>query len=338
MVIDMGNGQYLRNVFIKRKEIKENYVKHYTTKVIETKDGEIIALDGFGYTDRWYIWQFKHEKRLNLEIYGRQPKRHNGNYIFIAKDGNGDILIPKMSADIMGLGRYEDVTKFYLKPLLKQIDYKSVNDLLKDALVIYEGGIIGNADSYKAEYFPLLHELSYDKPDYTITLYTGEGEVYSDIIDVYGNYYFVVHLVDRFCETLRVLRFLGYTKDIEGIIPPLRCEKERLDPWRTISKIEQTQKSDWIRITNREWCGAWSESEKKLYELEETLKQMLRKGLLDSLATVIAYSSNIFVNYIDFFIKPKILPKKETFELMKDLVNKIQILEIKEIFENIFHL
>jgi hypothetical protein len=137
---------------------------------------------------------------------------------------------------------------------------------------------------------------------------------------------------------LRVPRFLGYTKDIEGIIPPIRCEKEQLDPWRTISKIEQTRKSDWIRVTDREWCGAWSESEKKLYELEETLKQMLRKGLLESLATVIAYSSNVFVNYIDFFIKPKILPKKETFELMKDLVAKIQALEIKEIFENIFHL
>jgi len=131
---------------------------------------------------------------------------------------------------------------------------------------------------------------------------------------------------------------LGYTKDIEGIIPPLKCEKEYLDSWRVISKIEQTQKSDWIRITNREWCGAWSESEKKLYELEQVLKQMLHQGLLESLATVIAYSSNIFVNYIDFFIKPKILPKKETFELMKELVSKIQILEVKEIFENIFHL
>jgi hypothetical protein len=337
-VIDMGNGQYLGNVFIRRKEMKENYVKHYTTKVIETKDGEIIALDGFGYTDRGYIWQFKHEKRLNLEIYGRQPRRHNGNYIFIAKDGNNDILIPKMSADIMGLGRYEDVTKFYLKPLLKQIDYKSVDDLLKDALVIYENGIIGNADSYKAEYFPLLHELSYDKPDYTITLYTYSDDVYSDVIDVYGNYYFVVHIVKRFCESLRVLRFLGYVKDIEGIIPPIRCEKEYLDPWRVINRIEQTQKSDWIRITNREWCGAWSKSSQKLYELEETLKQMLRKGLLESLATVIAYSSNVFVNYVDFFIKPRIPLKRETFELMKDLVNKIQILEIKEIFENIFHL
>jgi hypothetical protein len=210
--------------------------------------------------------------------------------------------------------------------------------LLKDALVVSEDGIIGSACDYKAEYFPLLHELSYDKPDYTITLYTSEGDIYSDVIDVYGNYYFVVHIVKRFCETLRVLRFLGYVKDIEGIIPPIKCEKEYLDPWRVINRIEQTQKSDWIRITNREWCGAWSESSQKLYELEQVLKQMLSKGLLESLATVIAYSSNVFVNYIDFFIKPKILPKKQTFELMKDLVTKIQVLEIKEIFENIFHL
>jgi hypothetical protein len=326
----MVNGQYLGNVFIKRKEIGENYIKHYTTKVVSTDGDEIIGLDGFGYTDRWYIWEFKTMKKLNIELFARQPRRHNGNYIFIAKDQNGDILIPKMSADVARIGRYDDVTKFYLKPLLKQIDYKSVDDLLKDALIVSEDGIIGNADSYKAEYFPLLHELSYDKPDYTITLYTYSDDVYSDVIDVYGNYYFVVHIVKRFCETLRVPRFLGYVKDIEGIIPPIR--------WRTISKIEQTRKSDWIRITNREWCGAWSESEQKLYELEQTLKQMLSKGLFESVATVIAYSSNIFVNYIDFFIKPKILPKKETFELMKDLVNKIQILEIKEIFENIFHL
>jgi hypothetical protein len=334
----MGNGQWLGHTFINRKEVKENYVKHYTTKVIETKDGEIIALDGFGYTDRWYIWEFKTMKKLNIELYGRQPRRRNGNYVFIAKDGNGDILIPKMSADIMGLGRYEDVTKFYLKPLLKFVDYKNINDLLKDALVISKDGIIGNADSYKAEYFPLLSELTYDKPDYTITLYSCFDNIYSDIIDVYGNYYFVVSLFDRPFERIRVLRFLGYVKDIYGIIPPIYCEKEQLDPWRVISKIEETRKSDWIRITNREWCGAWSESERKLYELEQTLKQMLSKGLLESLATVIAYSSNVFVNYIDFFIKPKILPKRETFELMKDLVSKIQILEIKEIFENIFHL
>jgi hypothetical protein len=306
--------------------------------VISTDGEEITGLDGFGYTDRWYIWGFKAMKKLNIELYGRQPRRHNGNYVFIAKDGNGDILIPKMSADIMRIGRDEDTTKFYLKPLLKWIDYKNINDLLKDALIVSEDGIIGNADSYKAEYFPMLSELTYDKPDYTITLYTGEGEDYEDVIDVYGNYYFVVHLVKRFCETLRVLRFLGYVKDIEGIIPPIRCEKEYLDPWRVINRIERTQKSDWIRITDKEWCGAFSESSEKLYELEQILKQMLHRGLLESLATVIAYSSNIFVNYIDFFVKPKILPKKETFELMKELVNKIQTLEIKEIFENIFHL
>jgi len=208
MVVDMGNGQYLGNMFIKRKEVKENYVKHYTTKVIETKDNEIVALDGFGYTDRWYIWEFKTMKKLNMEIYARQPKRKNGNYIFIVRDKNGDVLIPKMSADIMGLGRYEDVTKFYLKPLLKWIDYKNINDLLKDALVISEDGVISDACDYKAEYFPMLSELTYDKPDYTITLYTGEGDVYSDIIDVYGSYYFVVHPIKRFCETLRVMTIL----------------------------------------------------------------------------------------------------------------------------------
>jgi len=330
----MGNGQYLGDVFIKRKEIGENYIKHYTTKVISTDGEEITGLDGFGYTDRWYIWGFKAMKKLNIELYGRQPRRHNGNYVFIAKDGNGDILIPKMSADIMRIGKDPDITRFYLKPLLKKIDYKNIDYLLKDALVISEDGVIGVACDYKAEYFPMLSELTYDKPDYTITLYSCFNNIYSDVIDVYGNYYFVVHIVKR----LRVLRFLGYVKDIYGIIPPIHCEKEQLDPWRTISKIEQTQKSDWIRITDKEWCGAWSESEQKLYELEQILKQMLHRGLLESLATVIAYSSNIFVNYIDFFVKPKILPKKETFELMKDLVNKIQTLEIKEIFENIFHL
>ena len=94
---------------------------------------------------------------------------------------------------------------------------------------------------------------------------------------------------------------------------------------------------EWIRLTDSEWCGAYSESEKELKRLEDVLIELLKLNAFENVCTVISYSSNVFVNYIDFYVKPT---SKAIYSLLKDdierKISEIQELEIREIIRDLF--
>ena len=101
---------------IKRKEVTNRYIKHYTTKVITIDDDKnIVGLDGFSSTDYNYISEFANKHNLPIEIWSRRPRKSNSIILVKYK---GDYLLPRMSRDVMW--EYDDV-EFYMKPLLRKL-------------------------------------------------------------------------------------------------------------------------------------------------------------------------------------------------------------------------
>jgi hypothetical protein len=136
----------------------------------------------------------------------------------------------------------------------------------------------------------------------------------------------------------RHLLFLGYLKDIMNVLPPIHVKHVKVDAWRGHSEPRDINvTNEWVRLTDSEWCGAFSESEYKLKELEDALLKLLELNAFEYVCTVIAYSSNIFVTYIDFYVKPT---SKAYLSLIKPkidyVVNEIQETEIREIVRNLF--
>jgi hypothetical protein len=328
----MGNGHYIGNVFIPRKTISRNYAKHYTTKVIErNSNNEIIAIDGFSLTDTNYIYQF--DREIGRKIVFRTPRHGNSMFIINGKDG---IIIPKMSYDVMG-SDYE-TREFYLKPILKTLGFKDVDSLLNSALIYDQNGKIDYAKNVKPSYMPYLRELTYDKPDLTIMLYTCDDGIEKSIIDIYNEYYFNVAVMDRLFEKSRVLLFMGYIYDIYGIIPFIKPVKRVIDGWRNYTMPLDFVNNEWVKLTDSEWCGWTSKSEYMLKELEDQLIKLLQLGVFESLATVISYSSNIFVTYIDFYVKKSDFDSNVFKYKIEHVVKQIQNLEVKEIIENVLNL
>jgi len=320
----MANGYYLGNTYIKRKTVKDNFIKHYTTKVIQSDDGNVVALDGWSSTDYRYI----HEKKPRGELFYRSPR--NANSILLLKNRD-EIVIPRMSYDILSLD--ED---FYLKPLARKLGFTSVDDLLDSAIVYDQHGYLGYARDLQPTYFPYIRELSYEKPDLTITLHTANGK---SIIDVYGIYYFNVYLYNHpFYGRQRQLLFMGYLYDIWGIIPPIQPTYKTIDAWRGYTKPVDLKNTSWVKLTDSEWCGAYSRSEIALKNLEDILLKMLEIGVFESVATVISYSSNIFVNYVDFYVKKKDLHNINVYEeKIRRIIEEVQQAELAEIIQNIFN-
>jgi hypothetical protein len=328
----MGNGHYIGNVFIPRKTISRSYTKHYTTKIVEKYSNEIVAIDGWSSTDRNYIYDFDHE--IGRKIIFRMPRNGNSMFILDTKDG---VIIPRMSFDVMGID--DDSREFYLKPIIKMLGFKDVDSLLSSALVYSEDGKLDYAKNVTPQYFPWIRELTYDYPDLTITLYTTyNGELEKSIIDIYGRYYFNVVVMDRLFGKSRVLLFMGYVNDIYGIIPPIKPAKHVIDGWRSRNTPLDLDINEWVRLTDSEWCGWTSESEYMLKELEDQLVKLLQLGVFESLATVISYSSNIFVTYIDFYVKKAGFDSNIFKYKIEHVVKQIQNLEVKEIIENVLNL
>jgi hypothetical protein len=326
----MSSGFWIGNEYIKRKTITNTSIYHYTTKVIEVNNNKIRALDGYSLTDHYYI---KELIPNNYNVIFRCPRYGNSAIIINSKDG---IIIPQMSYDIMMFDK--DATEYYLNRRIKnELGIKDVDDLINNAIIINEDGIIQNAKDVKPSYFPYIRELTYNKPDFTITLYTYDGEINKSIIDIYGKYYFNVVIIKRFFEKIRSLLFLGYVKDIIGIIPPFEINKIKIDPWRGHAEPNDINVcNEWIRLTNSEWCGYTSESEFLLKELQDALLELLKLGVFESLATIIAYTSNIFVTYVDFYVKKKNINTNIFEHQIKSITNKIQYIEVKEILQNVF--
>jgi hypothetical protein len=309
-----------------------NSIYHYTTKVIEVSDGKVKALDGFSLTDYYYISELLPK---NYKMIFRTPRHGNSSIIVDSKDG---LLIPLMSFDIMFIDR--ETAEFYIKPNKKILGIKDIDDVLSNAIVIDEDGNTYKANEIKASYFPYLRELAYNKPDLTVTLYTNvNGEIYKDIVDVYGKYYFNVIVANHpFYGKQRHLLFLGYLKDIMNILPPIHVAYRKIDPWRGHSEPKDLDvHREWVRLTDSEWCGAYSQSELALKNLQDALLKLLELNAFEYVCTVISYTSNIFVTYIDFYVKPT---SKAYLSLIKPkidmIISEIQQLEIREIVRNLF--
>jgi len=335
---------YIGNVKIPLKTQTNNTVFHYSTKVAElNQENKIVALDGFSLTDYSYLDLFLREKRLrnDFEIYFRRPKYGNSAFILKTKD---EILIPEMSFDNMFYDY--DTANFYLKPLKNNLGFKDIDSLLNNSYVINQYGYKELAKNVKPSYFPYLRELTYDKPDMTLILYSLDDNlnITKNVIDIYNKYYFDITIVKRWYEKIRALNFMGYVFDLTklDVIPFMEFVKYKTDAWRgfyqNVDITSFNEKSGWIKLSNSEWAGAYSESEELLKDVENELLKLLYYGLFEYVLTIISYSSNIFVNYIDFYVKQKSNATNIAPYYIKNIINKIQKIEIREIIENIFHL
>lgn len=316
----MGYVTKIQDFRVYRKTISNNFIKHYTTKVLTVIDGEIKGLDGFSLTDRFYIEEFAYKKGLKITTYGRYPRY--GNAILVVKH-KGNYYIPKMSADI--IGNDSDSRKFYLKPLKRNYGIEP-----KDLLVIDQNGNIVEYEKYKASYLPVLKTTEYVglKPDLTLLVYDINHRQHR--IDVFNEYYVYTYRGSLGYHPL----FMGYVEDLVSleVIPPIEVKKVYLDLWRVRSETKRTiEKSLWAKLTEYEWCGAYTESEQKLEDLFERLKENIGKGY-DMVTAVIHYTSNIFVTYIDLWVRG--LPKN--IDELKYEIAEIRDLELREIIENIF--
>jgi hypothetical protein len=328
----MASGWRLGDTFIKTVSVEEGRssksIYHYTTKIIEVREGEVTALDGFSLTDYMYI---RSVIPNGYNVLFRKPRRGNSAVIVDSRDG---IIIPMMSYDIMAFN--DDVARFYLKPLRDKIGLRDLDDVRYNAIVSNQYGEFVEAKHVKPQRFPYIRMLCGNKPDLSVALYYNVGgRIVKNFLDIYNKYYFVVDSFDN-----RNILFLGYLLDIQNtIIPPIHPIKEHLDPWRARSKPLDFV-GDWVRLTDSEWAGAWSASAMALYKLEEALKALVRRGVFKALATVVSYTSNIFVVYVDFYVKPRNLDSKTELiiENIKSVVERIEKLELLEILKNVFNI
>ncbi len=328
----MASGWRLGDVFVKTVSVEESRssisVYHYTTKIVEVAGGEVRALDGFSLTDYRYITGVIPPR---YRVVFRTPRY--GNSVIIVDSGDG-VIIPMMSYDIIAYD--DDVARFYLKPLRSKLGLRDLDDVRSNAIVSNQYGEFIEARYVKPQRFPFLRMLRGNKPDLSVALYYNVGgRIVKNFLDIYGKYYFVVDSFDS-----RNLLFLGYLLDIQNtIIPPIQPAKERLDPWRARSKPLDLV-GDWVRLTDSEWAGAWSVSAVALGKLEEALKALVRMGVFKALATVISYTSNIFVVYVDFYVKPYALDSRTMMiiENVRSVVERIEKLELLEILKNVLNI
>jgi hypothetical protein len=328
----MASGWRLGDAFIKTVSVEESrsskLVYHYTTKIIETEEGEVVALDGFSLTDYMYIRSIM---PAGYNVMFRKPRHGNSTIIVDSKYG---IIIPMMSYDIMAFN--DDVARFYLRPFRDKIGLRDLDDVRSYAVVSNQYGEFVEARYVKPQRFPYIRMLHGNKPDLSVALYYNvKGRIVKNFLDIYGKYYFVVDNFDN-----RNILFLGYLLDIQNTaIPPIRPVVERLDLWRARSK-PLDMVGDWVRLTDSEWAGAWSASAMALGKLEELLEALVRRGVFKALATVISYTSNLFVVYVDFYVKPNALDSETELiiENLRSVVERIEKLELLEILKNVLNI
>jgi hypothetical protein len=328
----MASGWRLGDTFIKTVSVEESRsptsIYHYTTKIVEVGGGEVRALDGFSLTDYRYIAGVMPGKYSAMF---RMPRYSNSAIIVDSGDG---VIIPMMSYDIISYD--DDVARFYLKPLKGKLGLRDLDDVKNNVIVSNQYGEFVEARYVKPQRFPFVRMLRGNKPDLSIILYYNiGGRIAKNFLDIYGKYYFVVDNFDN-----RNLLFLGYLLDIQNtVIPPIRPVKERLDLWRARSKPLDLV-GDWVRLTDSEWAGAWSASAMVLYKLEEALKALVRRGVFKASATVVSYTSNIFVVYVDFYVRPRNLDRKTELiiENIKSVVERVEKLELLEILKNVLNI
>jgi hypothetical protein len=330
------SGWSIGNLFVRRKEVERKErgvaVYHYTTKVAEVEDERLVVADGFSPTDCAYIREILPR---GYQILFRKPKTGNSAMIIDSPEG---LLIPAMSFDVIAFD--EESRRFYLRPLLRHLGLRDVDDLLSNATVVDEDGNRIPAKEAVPSYLPWLREVQYDKPDATLTLYTKKGgEVRKSVVDVFGKYYFRVAVVeDRYGRREKVPLFMGYVKDILNLIPPIRVKYVPTDPWRGYTSLEDLPLGDWIRLTDGEWCGWLSESSEALGKLQDLLLELLKRDVLDSVCTAVSYTSNLFVVYVDFYARPTPRLTNGLRRELREAVEKIRVLGTEEIIKNIFHL
>jgi hypothetical protein len=328
----MGNGWRLGDTFIKRRLVEDGpssrAIYHYTTKVIEVRENFIEALDGFSLTDYMYIRSILPNGYRTMF---RRPRYGNSIIIIDGKDG---IIIPMMSYDI--LAHDPDVAKFYLRSFRSKLGFRDLDDLKNNVIVSNQYGEFVEAKLVKTQYFPYLRELRGDKPDLSIVLrYNVNKQIVKNYLNIYGKYYFVLSDFKN-----KHVLFLGYVQDIYNIIPPIRPVKEHLDPWRVHTIPVDMAGGDWIKLTDHEWAGAMTQSAAELEKLEEVLEELVKRNVFKAMATVISYTSNIFVVYVDFYVKPYTLNDKtmKIIENIKSEIERIEKLETWEIIKNVFNL
>jgi len=310
---------------IYRKTETPNGIYHYTTLVFERNEAlpEGFYVDGFSLTDSYYVYWRARKAGMDIDVVRRLPHLYNAIFLVAHK---GDYIMPYMSRCVLWTD--EDVHKFYLRPLKIRPD---------DILVMDRQGKLHGFYDIEVSYMPDIKPRSYDHhPDVTIIVSDGEREV---VFDVFTIFYVKVVTDDPYWG--RLPEFMGYLDDLIalGIVPPIEVEHVRIDPWRVRHETKERRVEtpyEWVRITDYEWCGWGSESSARLRDLWERVKENAGKGPYDIAAAVVHYTSNLFVVYVDIWLRgSKAL--KRVFEGELEELRKLQNWEIlKSLFPALF--
>jgi len=84
----IGYRDRIGSVRFYRRIEDDKSIYHYTTKILEVKDNEIMALDGFSVTDSIYVESYLRLHGLyDYHVIRRVPR--NGNAIFVIESPEG---------------------------------------------------------------------------------------------------------------------------------------------------------------------------------------------------------------------------------------------------------
>jgi len=324
-------------VFRKELLVKGNsgVIKHFGTPVLKIEDKEIVGLNGFSITDAQYVGQLSLKLGLVPEIHCRAPR--DANAIFIVKH-KGEWYIPELSANIAGFD--EDTKNFYFgKGYLKRILKENDVNVDEDLWVMGEDGIIGQFKDYVPSYVPNL------KPDYYVGLKPDATVTITDMkkshrLDIFGDWCVYTVKGWGFYSGSYLPRFMLQKRFLisHNSMPNVDVAVRKTDAWRSVAEIVDREEPDWVKITDSEWCGAYSEASEMLNQIYEDLKANVGAGY-DAIAAFVEYTSNIFVVYVDIYLRvsdPRLLEK--TLRSVAERVAEQRRVATREILENVFNL
>jgi len=176
------------------------------------------------------------------------------------------------------------------------------------------------------------------KPDATILLYERRRDgIAKHVFDIFGKYSVYVTEGYYMFSKCKIPHFISYTEDLidSYVFPYIETYKVRTDAWRVRTEIEYYP-TEWIRITNSEWVGAWSKSHAELEKLKDLLVENIGT-FYDAVAVLIKYTSNLFVVYADIFLRAKDIDG--TYWVYGKLLPKLRELrelQVSEILESLF--
>ena len=347
----MERKGYLTNILgtpIYRKIISYQFVQHYTTKIGFITDDNKVFLDGFSSTDRDYIreWLYRYTNK-DVDVYSFNPRRQSYALPIIWYREKDEWLITPMSADVIAESiMYE--TYPYEKRLLREFKLR-LDDIVvrfpNHEVVLHDYVNDWSSD----EGIPLMNnylEYSGLKPQSTVVIHDFVKKYKKHRIDVFGKYsvYTTPEKVRLgfYYDGYQPL-FLTRTEWLrESQIIPTEFLTEHIDAWRCRTLSRPTESPTWFKLVNDFWVGLGSETAQEMKQFVDDLIEWNKETrLFNGILLNLNYSSNIFVVYLDIYLKLNLerLKDKKIWKkigMTKKKIEEIDKLATKEIIENVF--